>query len=129
MALPCWVAGLGRPALKDILGSCSAREMSLHTQRSLQSKAESESESEVTQSCPTLCDPTVVAYQVLPSMGFSRQEYWSGLPFLLPGGLLDPGIEPGSPGSQVDSLPSEPPGKPPEDIVPLSTNVHCLIIV
>ena len=83
MALPCWVAGLGRPALKDILGSCSAREMSLHTQRSLQSKAESESESEVTQSCPTLCDPTVVAYQVLPSMGFSRQEYWSGLPFLL----------------------------------------------
>ena len=81
MALPCWVAGLGRPALKDVLGSCSAREMSPHTQRSLQSKAESESE--VTQSCPTLCDPMVVAYQLLPSMGFSRQEYWSGLPFLL----------------------------------------------
>ena len=40
--------------------------------------------------------PWTVAYQVPPSMGFSRQEYWSGLPFPSPGGLLDPGIEPGS---------------------------------
>ena len=38
-------------------------------------------ESEVAQSCPTLCDPWTVAYQAPPSMGFSRQEYWSGLPF------------------------------------------------
>ena len=45
-------------------------------------------------------------------MGFSRPEYWSGLPFPLPGGLPDPGIEPGSPALQVDSSPSEPPGKP-----------------
>ena len=37
-------------------------------------------ESEVAQSCPTLCDPWTVAYQAPPSMGFSRQEYWSGLP-------------------------------------------------
>ena len=46
------------------------------------------------------------------SMGFPRQEYWSGLPFPSPGDLQDPGIEPGSPALQVDSLPSEPPGKP-----------------
>ena len=38
--------------------------------------------SELTQSCPTLCDPWTVAHQALPSMGFSRQEYWSGLPFI-----------------------------------------------
>ena len=49
---------------------------------------------------------------VLSSMGFSRQEYWSGLPFPSPGGLPDPGIEPRSPALQSDALPSEPPGKP-----------------
>ena len=38
------------------------------------------SESEVAQSCPTLCDPMTAAYQAPPSMGFSRQEYWSGVP-------------------------------------------------
>ena len=43
-------------------------------------------------------------------MGFSRQEYWSGLPFPSPGDLPDPGIEPGYPILQADSLPSEPPG-------------------
>ena len=45
-------------------------------------------------------------------MGFSRQEYWSGLPFPPPGDLPDPGIEPTSPALQADSLPSEPLGKP-----------------
>ena len=45
-------------------------------------------------------------------MGFSRQEYWSGLPFFSPGDLPDPGIEPRSPALEADSLPSEPPGKP-----------------
>jgi len=45
-------------------------------------------------------------------MGFSRQEYWSGLPFPSPGDLPDPGIKSGSPALQADSLPSEPPGKP-----------------
>jgi len=45
-------------------------------------------------------------------MGFSRQEYWSGLPFPSPGDLPDPGIEPRSPALQADPLPSEPPGKP-----------------
>ena len=45
-------------------------------------------------------------------MGFSRQEYWSGLPFPSPGDLPDPGIEPRSPTFQADALTSEPPGKP-----------------
>ena len=45
-------------------------------------------------------------------MEFCRQEYWSGLPFLSPGDLPNPGIEPGSPALQADSLPSEPPGRP-----------------
>ena len=50
-----------------------------------------------------------VAYQAPPSMEFSRQEYWSGLPFPSPGDLPDPGIEPRSPILQADTLPSEPP--------------------
>ena len=53
-----------------------------------------------------------VAHQALPSMGFSRQEYWNGLPFPSPGDLPDPGIEPRSPTVQADALTSEPPGKP-----------------
>ena len=53
-----------------------------------------------------------VAYQALPSMGFSRQEYWSGLPFPSPEDLPDPRIEPGSPALQADTLTSERPGKP-----------------
>ena len=53
-----------------------------------------------------------VAYQAPLSMGFSRQEYWSGSPFPSPGDLPNPGIEPGSPALQADALPSEPPGKP-----------------
>ena len=56
--------------------------------------------------------PWTVAYQAPPSMGSSRQECWSGLPFPSPGDLPDPGIEPRSPALQADALPSEPPGKP-----------------
>ena len=56
--------------------------------------------------------PWTVAYQASLSMKFSRQEYWSGLPFPSPGDLPDPGIEPGSPASEADALTSEPPGKP-----------------
>ena len=52
--------------------------------------------------------PWTVAYQAPPSMGFSRQEYWSGVPFPSLGNLLDPGIEPGSPTFQADALTSEP---------------------
>ena len=64
------------------------------------------------QSCPTLCNPWTVAHQAPLSMGFSRQEYWSGLPFPSPGYLPDPGIEPRSPTLEADALTSEPPGKP-----------------
>ena len=52
--------------------------------------------------------PRAVADQAPLSMEFSRQEYWSGLPFSSPGDLPDLGIEPGSPALQADSLPSEP---------------------
>ena len=55
--------------------------------------------------------PWTVAYQALPSMEFSKEEYWSGLPFPSPGDLPHPVIEPGSPALQADALPSEPPGK------------------
>ena len=58
------------------------------------------------------CDPMDVAHQAPLSVGFSREEYWSGLPFPSPGDLPNPGIEPRYPALQVDSLPSEPPGKP-----------------
>ena len=64
------------------------------------------------QLCLTLWTPWTVAHQAPLSMGFSRQEYWSGLPFPSLGKLLDPGIEPGPPTSQADSLPSEPWRKP-----------------
>ena len=55
--------------------------------------------------------PWTVAYQAPPSVGFSRQEYWSGLLFPSPGDLPNPGKEPGSPALRADALPSEPPGK------------------
>ena len=55
---------------------------------------------------------TLWTYQAPPSMGFSRQEYWSGLPFPSPGDLPNPGIEPRSPALQADAVTSEPPGKP-----------------
>ena len=56
--------------------------------------------------------PWTVAHQTPPSMGFSRQEYWSGLPFPSSGDLPNPGIKPRSPALQADALTSEPPGKP-----------------
>ena len=59
--------------------------------------------------------PWTVAYQAPQSMDFSRQEYWSGLPFPSPRDLPNPGIKPGSPALQADTLPSEPPGKPEGD--------------
>ena len=54
--------------------------------------------------CPTLCDPWTVALQAPLSKEFCSQEYWSGQPFLSPGGLLNPGIKPGSPALHADSL-------------------------
>ena len=56
---------------------------------------------------PTLVTPWTVARQAPLSMGFSRQEYWSGLPFPPPGDLPNPGVEPRSPAWQADSLPTE----------------------
>ena len=65
----------------------------------------------VPQSCPTLCDSRTLAHQTPLSMDYSRQEYWSVLPFPSLGDLPNPGIEPGSLALQTDSLRSEPPAK------------------
>ena len=74
-------------------------------------------ESEVAQSCLTLCDPMdCIAHQAPQFMEFSRQEYWSGLPFPSPGDLPNPGVEPRSPALQAGALPFEPPGKPTDSI-------------
>ena len=59
-----------------------------------------------------LVSPWTIARKAPLSMGFSRQEYWSGLPLPFLGDLPNPGIELSSPALQADSLPSEPPGKP-----------------
>ena len=61
--------------------------------------------------CPALCDLWTVTHQAPPSMGFSRQEYRSGVPFPSPGDLPDTGIEPRSPTLQADALTSALPGK------------------
>ena len=63
----------------------------------------------VTQLCPSLCDPMdCVAYQMPPSMGFSRQGYWSGLPIPSPGDLPNPGTKSGSPALWTDTFSSDP---------------------
>ena len=61
----------------------------------------------VTKLCLTLAISWIVACQAPLSMGFSRQEYWSGLPFPSPEDLSDPGIKPRSPALQADDLPTE----------------------
>ena len=88
----------------------------------------------VAQLCPTLCNPIEPARLLCP-WGFSRQEYWSGLPCPSPGDFPNTRSEPRSPSLKANSLPSEPPGKP----IPalrdnlendLSTaNVTCLFLV
>ena len=78
----------------------------------------------VAQSCLTLCDPVDYSPPGSLSMGFSRQEYWSGLPFLSPGALPNPGIQPRSPALQADSLLSELPGK-----VFLHSKVLCCFLI
>ena len=65
----------------------------------------------IIKSCPALCDPMDYSPPASSVHGISQQEYWSGLPFLSPGYLPQPEIKPGSPVLQVDSLPTEPPGK------------------
>ena len=66
----------------------------------------------VSKSCLTLVTPWTIPFQFPLSMGFSRQEYWSGLPFPSPGDLPNPGIKPGSHALQESSLPTELQGKP-----------------
>ena len=61
----------------------------------------------VAKSCPTLVTPWIGVHQAPLSMGLSRQEYWSELPFPSPGDLPDPGVEPRSSVLQADSLPTE----------------------
>ena len=78
-----------------------------HIQRELKVKVKVKSLSHVR----LFATPWTVAYQAPPSMGFSRQEYWSGLSFPSPRDLPDPGIKPGSPEFQANALTSEPPGK------------------
>ena len=75
--------------------------------------------------CPTLVTPWTVAHQAPLSMGFSKQAYWSGLPFPSPGDLPNPGVKPGSPALQADALPSEPPGK---QISYLSSTFYSLVL-
>ena len=67
----------------------------------------------VAKSCPTFVTPWTIALQAPLSMGFPRQEYWSELPFPSPRDLPNPGFQPMTPTLQVESLPSEPPRKPP----------------
>ena len=64
--------------------------------------------------------PWTIAYQASPSMVFSKQEYWSGLPFPSPGDLPNPGIKPRSPALRADALPSRPPNKMQQNFVWLS---------
>ena len=66
----------------------------------------------IAQSCPTLCNPMDYSLRGSSVHGILQARVWSSL--LSPGNLPDLGIEPGSPALQADSLPSEPPGKPPE---------------
>ena len=71
-------------------------QFSFQSQRKAMPKyCSSSSSSLAAKSCPTLVTPWTVTFQVPLPMGFSRQEYWSGLPFPSPGDLPDPGIEPG----------------------------------
>ena len=91
------------------------------------------SESEVAQSWPTLCNPKMAAHQAPPSLGFSRQEYWSGLPCPPPRDLPNPGFGPVSLISnlhwQVGSLSLAPPGKPRTFIVCQKEAMYLLVSV
>ena len=72
----------------------------------------------------TLCHPQTVVHQVPPSMGFPRQEYWSGLPLPPPGNLPDPEIKSVSPALAGGFFTTEPPGKPPVNCYLPNKKVH-----
>ena len=78
----------------------------------------SESESEVAQSCPTLCDPMDCSLPGFSVHGIFQQEYWSGLPFPSPGDLPDPGIKLASLALAGRFFTAEPPGKPQKGYIP-----------
>ena len=82
----------------------------------------------VTKSCPTLVIPQTIAHQAPLSIGFSRQEYWNGLPFTYPGDLPDPSIVTGSPALQADSLPTELRQKPISVIITYISPPSCTFL-
>ena len=94
----------------QMIAIVSQRWESLYTQMS--SRGIVKAKVSVVQSCPTLWGPMDCSPPGSPSMGFSREQYWSGWPFPSPGDLPNPGVNPPSPILQADSLPSEPPGNP-----------------
>jgi len=94
------------------LGKESIKAVYYHPAYLTYAEWKSESKSEVAQFIQLFATPWTVAHQLPPSMGFSRQEYWSGLPFLSLGDLPDPGIELRYSALQADTLPSETVGKP-----------------
>ena len=79
--------------------------------------------------CPTLWDPWTVAHRAALSMGFSRPEYWSGLPCPPPGDLLNPGIEPTSPASEADYLPLSHQGRPVEGLFCARYRTGCFLYI
>ena len=89
--------------------SCTERHSFLS---SLRNRAAAAAAAKSLQSCPTLCDPIDGSQPVSPSLEFSRQEHWSGLPFPSPGDLPDPGIEPVSPALAGRYFTTVPPEKP-----------------
>ena len=95
---------LGRNAMTNLGSILKSRYITLLTKVKVKMKSLSRVQ--------LFATPWTVAYQAPPSMRFSRQEHWSGLPFPSPGDLPYPGIEPWSPALQADTLTSQPPGKP-----------------
>ena len=92
----------------------------------------------VPKSCLTLATPWTIAHQAPLSMRFSRQEYWSGLPFASPGDLPNPGIKPRFPTLPADSLLPEPPTEAPgvvkcvfdsESVASLETSVATYLMI
>ena len=78
----------------------------------------------VAQVCPTLCDPVGCSPAGSFIHGLPRQEYWSGLPFPAPEDLPDPGVKPGPPPFQADSLPCEPPAKSSPQVGPTQMTLN-----
>ena len=102
-----WIFGLGKESLKILMTiNLSWNVLVSFINSKKEKKVKSLSRVQL------FMTPWTVAYQAPPSMEFSRQEYWSGLPFPSPGDLPNPGIEPRSPAFQADALTFEPPGKP-----------------